>query len=1197
MASAPTSIILSLIVAAGVTYATAVLVRLPRLPLAVRWIGAALGAYGTLAFLHGAITAAPFPSLFAGQSLWRGLPYLLQGAVVGGLGVLPMALLVAAVRIGLRSPVPGSRARRVRQAVALATTFAVVLAALPAGDRPGASLPPASGGASPGDSRPVASAERLTALENSFRAMAEGDLQSPRDRWDPEYVVAHVGRDPELLFDWVRSNTDWIPYRGVLRGPTGVLMDRLGNSLDRSLLLATLLQTAGHTVRLANGQMDRQASSARLPALMSLRVPDSAEPASVSTSADADFQSVASEHRLDAVLLTRTLDSQSADMATLLRRLSRQTADHTHRLQAAIGRGPAAEGDRSRRVEAAVEALRDHWWVQRNDAGRWVDLDLLAPAVGPRMTAAAIERTAEPAAPGDGLHHEMGVRLVVEQWAGGTLIERPVLEHVLRPSELHGSPISLQIWPVDWPSDFPAGGRDPRQAMKTATLEQRRWHATLTVGGQVAAASTIDDRGEIERPAGGPMAGLGRAFGGIRRGEPSAVEDKVLTAAWLEYEIRSPSDPPRKIRRDLFDLLEPETRTSRLVAPVPMDEARRLSRAFALMRRTEILPITCQVSPEFMLHLVSSAMISNRDLVRSLARGELTRATSSFEEIASRAVSMPTALYSLALVRSQDTRLLEETFVDRLAILSRHTFLVSSARGIRLREATDIVANEIGVDPTVDAGFTARQQQGVRDTNAELLLESGRAIVGSTAAAFAASSDWVALTSSDDARIDRLGIPPRARWRIRQELAAGYVVVAPLAPVTLASEPYVGWWRVDPRTGDTLGVGADGWGQTATERALLVVAAAEAGFLFQYIWCTGDFGIPDASNNVARALPPRLPARAFAWMDVVVVPVDAASDCFWSALEAALVAAGVQFVAVTWPLVRWTLLRRWVRLRPPGAPPKGTPPPGGPPPNAEPEAPPPPPPKPQDCKPPPGYYEEGFADELSPRTRWRLEPGRYKERPYSPEYVENAIESFAARAKAAEEPFDTAAAAYNDAKVRYQKADAAYDAALSKNSLAEAAEARSELNEAEAALEKATRGFQRTSRELKIATEGERHWRRLQGPNQQWIDTEADFRSLDWEIRSKQCTFNLDDWYDNPQWRDLSQRLNDVKTQWFRIYSGANPGNPATAGDLAPTQSPDRTLDLGKTQPDMGTTRPDTSAGAKSVVGIVGTGTAMTGRQ
>src|SRR4051812_18098458 len=74
-------------------------------------------------------------------------------------------------------------------------------------------------------------------LEGSLQAIAAGDSASPRDRWDPAYVADHLRRNRQAIIRWVRAYTYWIPYRGVLRGPAGVLLDRQGNSLDRALLL------------------------------------------------------------------------------------------------------------------------------------------------------------------------------------------------------------------------------------------------------------------------------------------------------------------------------------------------------------------------------------------------------------------------------------------------------------------------------------------------------------------------------------------------------------------------------------------------------------------------------------------------------------------------------------------------------------------------------------------------------------------------------------------------------------------------------------------------------------------------------------------------------------------------------------------------------------------------------------------------
>lgn len=134
--------------------------------------------------------------------------------------------------------------------------------------------------------------EQRVMLDSSLRALEDGVRDAPRDRWDPEYVVAQVGRNPESLYRWVQENTSWIPYRGVLRGPTGVLMDRQGNSLDRALLLADLLRRAGHSVRLARTEIPIERAEPLLLELVAIRPgivdlePAAGDPDPVSESAE-----------------------------------------------------------------------------------------------------------------------------------------------------------------------------------------------------------------------------------------------------------------------------------------------------------------------------------------------------------------------------------------------------------------------------------------------------------------------------------------------------------------------------------------------------------------------------------------------------------------------------------------------------------------------------------------------------------------------------------------------------------------------------------------------------------------------------------------------------------------------------------------------------------------------------------------------
>ena len=95
-------------------------------------------------------------------------------------------------------------------------------------------------------------------------AWAEDSLQKLKsDHLDREVLLDSLGYDPEAIILWVTENTLWVPYAGTLRGADGVLMDRRGNSLDRSQLLSALLEDAGVETRLVR---------AELPAETALRI-------------------------------------------------------------------------------------------------------------------------------------------------------------------------------------------------------------------------------------------------------------------------------------------------------------------------------------------------------------------------------------------------------------------------------------------------------------------------------------------------------------------------------------------------------------------------------------------------------------------------------------------------------------------------------------------------------------------------------------------------------------------------------------------------------------------------------------------------------------------------------------------------------------------------------------------------------------
>lgn len=688
-------------------------------------------------------------------------------------------------------------------------------------------------------------AERLAALENSFRAIEDGLRESPRDRWDPEYVVQQVGNDPDHLFDWVRDNTSWIPYRGVLRGAAGVLNDRLGNSLDRAVLLATLLQKADRDVRLAQRELSLEEGlelvSAAATALPSYEGWDEVTEVDAQ-GADDEIPTIATQYQLDAAAVSRTLDERAKAIDALASDLDTRVEGQTDQLLSAID-APAAGDERRRRIDAAVAAVRDHWWVQRRAGDAWVDLDLLA-SERPAEARAAVPAATFTLAGIAPLHHELAIRLIAEKSSGGTATERQAFEYVLHPAEVIGQPVILQFWPSDWWTDGVLTAADPQQGFREMALEQQQWDVALTVGDAVVAQASLAASGNVvSAQKGGPMGTIRGTFGAA---PPGAEESKhALTAVWLEYEIRSPSAPPRHIRREVFDLRGPAARAAK--ATVALDDRLRLTRSLALMMRTEILPIICRLAPEYVADLAARSVLADRALLTAVARGEIAAGTPETEQLLNDAAPAFTPLYSLALARLEWSRHAEQLYIDRLNVLARHRFLAPTPDGLVLREATDIVANEVGVELAALDAFAIRVDQGVFDTNAERMLQVAGRPLGNTAQAFASSTDWITLRSRGDTA--QLRVPVDAQRRIAESLDAGYWIVAPPKPVAIGSEPFVGWWRIDSTTGDTLGVAANGWGQDMAERGVQYSVFREMAerFVFDYLLCRA---IPVVANAV-----------------------------------------------------------------------------------------------------------------------------------------------------------------------------------------------------------------------------------------------------------------------------------------------------------------------------------------------------------
>ena len=160
------------------------------------------------------------------------------------------------------------------------------------------------------------------------------------------------------------------------------------------------------------------------------------------------------------------------------------------------------------------------------------------------------------------------------------------------------------------------------------------------------------------------------------------------------------------------------------------------------------------------------------------------------------------------------------------------------------RHVIDVAANGVAVrgggqaDPAL-----VRLEQGVADTVAEdLALGSGIGDSENTAAVFALAdaAGLPAITlSGPDAAVEPLGLPADVKERVRADLAAGYSVVIPKAPVSLGGKPRTGWWRVDPATDETIGVMDTGFNTATTDYTETTVITTREQALRRYLeWLT-----------------------------------------------------------------------------------------------------------------------------------------------------------------------------------------------------------------------------------------------------------------------------------------------------------------------------------------------------------------------
>ncbi len=715
-------------------------------------------------------------------------------------------------------------------------------------------------------------------LESMFQQLEEAESDLLRDRFDPEAIVEQVGDDSKQLYEWVRDETFLVPYRGSLRGPRGVLMDRIGNSLDRALLLYELLDLAGHEVRLARATLSEEKADEVFQDIQSSFSKFFDRTKELSPQAEDDFvEQFATKYNLNKENLHSTIKNMRLKQERRSKELNDRVNKQVSAILDTIGKSKADKDSEERNTERS--ALQDHWWVQWEKEETWIDVD---PSFSDMKLGQALvepEAWCDPDDLDEEDYHLVHIRVVIEQWTEGSLQEKTVLEHTLRPSEVFDERIDLRHSPINWPkyTDF-SSVENPLERLKTAVLDEKAWVPTLSVGSDEIVGTIFTDTGDLiekKKRARGIQAIQKSILRGFREDKAKEEPKKggLLTAEWIEYEICSPGQSARTIRREIFDFLGPAQREKNDVTPLKITKALRMRRSLNILSRAEILFINSQIPTDFIEYLTIKNMLANREILLELIQNANEANPEEFLSQMAQLMPLPGSIYDLALVRGKLGPLHREAYLDQPNILSHHIGLKPNPQGELVQyRCLDIVANDIAVHPgREENSFLSRLKQGVVDTNIEAFLLGPSEKVENTSELFAQGFDWLTIRDPDEEAFTSLDLSQDARTRIKHDLDAGFIILTPKQAVKKNGHEYVAWWRIHPQTGYTIGVGEHGWGQAIVEYVELAQTVIQLKLQIE-----SYMGIMECIVNTA--------ALAVAGADLKTVSAYAVKKCIWDTI-------------------------------------------------------------------------------------------------------------------------------------------------------------------------------------------------------------------------------------------------------------------------------------------------------------------------
>jgi hypothetical protein len=867
----PTSIVLAIVSAVAVAISGILLARLRFVPLAGKIVAGLLAAYGVAAFLLAVRDGTPYAALFHGASLWTRLPFWLQGATIGGVLVVPFALLLELVT-GLPRIARAKISEFGFKVTALGMSLVMVVGAvrMPANSAMGLT---ADYDSDRFETPPWLSAtheEKLQEgnagykqvsekLNRMYAALDVVNSKMDRSLFEIDALASRFHSDPAAMLHFVRDEIRYEPYTGVLRGALGTLLCRAGNSLDRSLLLAALLEKGGFKSQIASGQLIPEQAQILVRRLFEpIRSLPSAVP-SIAELAPGLSRALGG----DQAKLLRVADEVQEYEEKQQKKLVNYVDSETGLLSdlfsnAGVDAGVVIPN------EQLVEEASEHYWVQyENSSGEWVDLDSGFADAEPGKAIASATGIFPPDAVPEELYHRLQITLTlrvaqVADGRDGSVNDAVLLDQGLRVADQQGKGIVIGNVPVPMPS-----ATHPGMSLAQAFEPTKGYQTVLQVGSQVTSGKNFDLNGQVSDAGGGSAegaaaanaGGIGRSLGGLTGGFNSALSGGSVTTTrivgeWADYKLISPrphngAPVTHSYHRDIIAPTQVTSWTagspeSPQQIPTNLDKEHLRYRLFWF---AELLPVTGAIVADYAGYLAFQSFSDDRASIDTLAKIAFgvsqtgSHATSSRPRIGSLWLANGAIQIANNLSRTRFANL--RGYFGEPGLVAYET--ATSDTSDRFKRGYDIVAfpNRIVGHPDSAPDAMRRDASllhvlvGVLATRLEWALMANSSSVSTApvpvsnatrvfAAAKAHHVPVVVLRAGEDGleKLASTSLPDSVKAELSAALATGDDVVTPVRPVVLDGRQQFAWWLFEPGSGQVRGVMPGGRGQGLVEYAL-----------------------------------------------------------------------------------------------------------------------------------------------------------------------------------------------------------------------------------------------------------------------------------------------------------------------------------------------------------------------------------------